>query len=384
MSELLCNGANVISGTIALPRIGMWSADLVVDSTTAIAGAVTIAPPDGTRPLVGTTVHSGLFEDRVEMRVVGGAGRMGFPVEPRYYRGVPLRLPLGDLLREAGERLSPSSSAQVLDTLLQKWTREGSSTGRALNHLTDAVGASWRVLQDGTLWVGTETWPSIEVVHDLISEHTSENRVEIATESIDAALVPGTVFLGRRVSYVEHRVAPDSMRTMVWFEASGSVTDRIKSVFEAFINQIMRRIDYLAGYRARVVSQAADGTLELQPDDTRLPGMTGVPIRYGVPGAKATITAGTYLWIQFEHGDPQRPVATHWESGSTTEVSLDSTAIKLGTAATRGIARQSDTVDQSAAMLTWMNAVSTATGAPPLVGTTIGTISSSSGRGTCD
>lgn len=78
------------------------------------------------------------------------------------------------------------------------------------------------------------------------------------------------------------------------------------------------RLDFLALYPARVVVQNLNGTLDVQPDDARLPSMQSVPIRYGVPGVTAKVAAGGRVLIGFENGDPSRPVATLWDSASTT------------------------------------------------------------------
>ena len=97
--------------------------------------------------------------------------------------------------------------------------------------------------------------------------------------------------------------------------------DRIKSGLVAIIRRtvgafIVQRVDFLAAYQCKVVTQNGDGTLELQPDDVRLPGYSKVPIRYGVPGVSATVAAGARVLLEFAGGDPQKPIATVWESAS--------------------------------------------------------------------
>jgi hypothetical protein len=109
------------------------------------------------------------------------------------------------------------------------------------------------------------------------------------------------------------------------------VSDRFTVSFEAAVRRIFgQRIDFLAAYPARVVKQNADGTLELFPDYGRLPTYKNVPIRYGVPGVTATIAAGGRVLLEFAGGDPQRPIATVWESASVTLLTITASAIKLG------------------------------------------------------
>lgn len=96
--------------------------------------------------------------------------------------------------------------------------------------------------------------------------------------------------------------------------------DRIKGALASFVRGLFPQIDYLARYPARVVGQNADGTLELVPDDARLPGLSGVPIRIGIPGVTVKVTAGRVL-LGFAGGDPSKPVAELWEGGAAvTEV----------------------------------------------------------------
>lgn len=85
-----------------------------------------------------------------------------------------------------------------------------------------------------------------------------------------------------------------------------------------------RRIDYLALYPATVVSQGADYALELLPDDARVrgTGLAGVPIRWGLAGARCKVGPGARVLLGFAAGDPSMPYATLWEHGDVDEVGL--------------------------------------------------------------
>ena len=133
--------------------------------------------------------------------------------------------------------------------------------------------------------------------------------------------------------------------------------DRMKAAMAAVLEAMVgARLDYLARYPARVVSQ--DGNrLELQPDDPRIPGIPGVPIRVGVPGLTLKVPSGARVLLAFEGGDPSRPVAEIWESGtpievkfdaektmsfSAKEITLSADKIMLGDGAFQGVARLGD------------------------------------------
>ena len=103
--------------------------------------------------------------------------------------------------------------------------------------------------------------------------------------------------------------------------------DVIKGFFLSLARSSVPRIDYFAFYRALVKSQAGDLlTVDVQPDDARLPGMTGIAIRPGLPGTKVKIPNGVSVMIGFMGGSPAAPYVATWESGSgVTEVQIGGT-----------------------------------------------------------
>lgn len=108
-----------------------------------------------------------------------------------------------------------------------------------------------------------------------------------------------------------------------------SETDRVKSGLFKVIQKlltmfIVNSIDHLASYQCKVISQNSDGTLELRPDDSRLPPYSKVPIRYGVPKVSATVNAGARILLEFAGGNPQRPIATLWELDSISTLRIGS------------------------------------------------------------
>lgn len=117
--------------------------------------------------------------------------------------------------------------------------------------------------------------------------------------------------------------------------------DRLKAGLAAVVNGLLYRVDYLALYPAKVNAQAANGTLDVTPEDTRLPGMAGVPLRLGLPGCKATVQAGGRVLLGFEAGDPRRPVATIWDAATVTKLEVNATEVVFN-AGTKEVARKDD------------------------------------------
>lgn len=217
MAFLALNGAAVVSGLITLPRIGPWTADLVVAAPTLPDGFVTLTMA-GTMTLHGAIYRGGQTRGATTARVVGGAGGLGTLLPPKGYHGVPLSLPLGEALTAAGERLSPTSDTTVLNTYLGAWSRLAMTAGGAIAALMHALpDAAWRVLPDGSVWVGVERWPASSLRDYTVTRDDPHHaRQEIAATVPN--VWPGETLGGRRVSTVEHRIEARSVRATVYFE----------------------------------------------------------------------------------------------------------------------------------------------------------------------
>lgn len=139
-------------------------------------------------------------------------------------------------------------------------------------------------------------------------------------------------------------------------------TDRAKDALRGFVLRVMAFVGYHPLFPARVAKQNADGTLELVPDAATLPGLSKVPIRYGIPGVRVTVAANARVLLGFEGGDPRKPFAALWESGSVTKLEIDGTEIVLNGGSAK-VARVGDdvTIDLSGTTLTGTIAGSPAT-----------------------
>lgn len=98
--------------------------------------------------------------------------------------------------------------------------------------------------------------------------------------------------------------------------------DRLRAALDALIRWTTREQPYLRLYPATVRAQAADGTLDLEPDDAAIrgTGLSGVPIRHGIPGVTVEISAGQRIMLGFEAGDPRRPYAALWRTSGTAKL----------------------------------------------------------------
>ena len=108
-------------------------------------------------------------------------------------------------------------------------------------------------------------------------------------------------------------------------------SDRIRGSLARFMRTVFPRIDYLALYPARIVKQTGQA-VDLIPDDPRIPQLEAVPLNLGLPGVEVDVAPGARVLLGFAGGDPAKPRATVWESGSVTELRVTSTT-KVGVTA---------------------------------------------------
>jgi hypothetical protein len=355
MSVLTVENLDVIEAHVVMPRIGAWVADLVLDSESALAdGAeVTLSAADGIE-LKGTVLpgRSSVFVGANTARVVAGKAGLSKPASPRYYSGALFRDVLSGLMNDAGESLAMSADAGVLSAMLESWLVLRQPISRALTVLLERAaptGTSWRVLADGALWIGAESWPTTSARFELLAQRGADATAELGVETI--TIMPGMIVpdVGK-ASHVEHWIGRDRIRTIVTCE-DGGVRERVKGALMALARGAMPGIDYLGLYNAKVVSTDG-GTVDVVPDDARLSNMSKVPVRWGLPGATVQLTPGdSYVQVGWDAGDPAKPFACA-PKGAVMSITLETTqaiTVKAASATVEGT--QSVTVKAASATL---------------------------------
>ena len=221
MSELTLNGgAAILRACISLPFAGVWSADIEVDTDEEVAGAVTIEV-DGAVSLRGAAVDGGVTHGLWRGRIVGGAGGLRRPLPALAYLDALRSDVVRDALAEAGESLS--STAGDLSAVVARFHRAEGAAARAIDATAAALGYGWRVLGDGTVWLGVETWPASPEADITLLEHDPrERRYTLGGEVLGVR--PGQLLQVRdegadvfvRVGPVRLEVEPDHFTATVW------------------------------------------------------------------------------------------------------------------------------------------------------------------------
>lgn len=331
MALVTANDVGVISGKVIRPLVGVWTADLVIDQSDASAFAagtkVTIAA-DGGYTLKGTVDpnRTGSFLDAVHVRVLGGAAGLDKASSPRSYvqPSAFVRDVLNGLCGDAGETLSTTVSPSFLTTNLTAWSVIGGNTVRRnLRALLDIVAPTLnlRILSDGMLWVGTETWPVSSVEFDVMNQDPTDGSFQIGVDSpfVEPGMnLPDVGNVGMCMDTIES----GRLRTRVWVHFPGM--DRgTSAAAQTIAQQALAGVDYYATYVCQVVSQSTDlATVDISPVGARnkalIGGLQRVPVRF-MAGVKVQMTPGATVLLGWDGGSPEGPYVT---SGSITDTAI--------------------------------------------------------------
>jgi len=328
-----------ISAELRQPRVGAWHCELDLDGETPATGKIKFQLDD--LEFTGTVLpeHTGVEGSRAKCKVVAGNGNLTRPISPHSYSGgtgVRVGAVLHDILKDCGEDLSDLSDGPTLDKVLPRWHVAGgpqSSAQQALTKLAEACGGAWRMMRDGTVWFGTETWPEVAPEGVLTQETWQDGHLTLAPETPN--MVPGTTYQGQKIEHVTHSYG-NLLRSHI---RTSSVSTALKKA----LGGKQQEIDYSREYPCKVVTQNPDGTVQVLPDDEvmRSAGLDHVMIVYGLPGFRAKLKNGARCHLFFAAGDPGRPRVHNWESDPDSVERLD--YIVGGRAG--AIARVGDTVD---------------------------------------
>jgi hypothetical protein len=332
------NGLPLLLATVRSARIGPWIAEVEFRSEDAVTGAVTLEIEGAT--LSGyLPVSTEKSPARYAGAVVGGAGGLDTQLAAKQYVAPTVELVLSDIARKAGESLSATIESSLLSRSLTTWQRAAGTAKQAVAAMANSLGVSWRILTDGTLWLGAETWPEVDPEHRLLDDDQATGTV---TTSLLPSLQPGQTFRGLRLELVTHTIGTKEGRT----EASKTSP---AAAIRSLLSGTEQRIQYSRPYSARVVAQNADGTLQVRPDDPVFQGsgVDKVRIRLGVPGT-CTVPKGAHVVLRFDGGDPQQPIATGFHDGSLTMLLLG--------AGTDFVALAAKVADELTAQKTWDDA----------------------------
>lgn len=300
MPTATLNGHTVTVATVQLPAWGRWFADVAIDGEQTLSGAVKLVIADAT--FAGAILSGGSSMGRSSFRVCGGAG-WGKVVPSKNYRSdadVKLSTVAEDAARLAGETLGDVPRA----TIGKAWTRPDGEAARTLEALAPK---GWRVDADGVTRFGRRSRTELARSVTKGKPDRARGTIEIATDSI-VDLAPGVVVDGIEAVDVVHELGDGKLRTTL-FGSGIAATSRRLDALAKLVDLLDPGRAFRGVYEFRVTTQ--EGTmLNLQPTraSSGMPTLRRVPVRPGVPGAKAMFALGAKVVVGFLDQSPARPV----------------------------------------------------------------------------
>lgn len=319
---------DVLDGEVTIPLEGAWVAhlDLGEDVAPELGRAtLQIAREDGAPVLFeGTIVASDTFEGRACVELVAGAGAIGSNAAALHYTSAASPVAAAELVAgivtSAGEALEEGVLGHLAGLTAPRWTRlTGESWAQALGRVAARYGLAWRILDTGAVWVGEDAWPDIAEAPFLITDDLGARVLHVAFDH--AAFRPGTIVLGRRITRVTYWA--DGYAELHYRESDAQLLRRL-------LTRLSKPSSYALWHEAEVVTQNADGSLDVRLINGPIIDIPRVPFFPGVEGAKYSIRPGGTVRVGFIGGIPEGAFAF---------------ALAGDAAAERGVARLNDQVD---------------------------------------
>jgi hypothetical protein len=297
-----------------MPKSGAWLAnDVLVDTpdTFNIGDSVTMNFINTT--FKGTILDTGVFRGFQRCTIIGGSGKLPNYLESASYNSVPLGQIVRDIARKTDHQVSTTADQDVLNTNLVGWNILKMQASLALEKVLQITKSIWRILPDGTLWVGPEKYFPLKPDDFLvIDKFPEEARWSIYNE--DKVIEPLTSLSGNNIQQVEYYINNGDLSMFVYFTLN--YADSIDNLTNQNDN-----ILYTGVYRCSVVIQKDNGLVDLTPNpsnDIIKNGFSDVPIVYPFPGMKIEVPKDTICFVQFANADPQYPRIFGWEDQTNT------------------------------------------------------------------
>lgn len=299
-------GVTATHALVQVPKHGTPWLDMTLAEEVALTGQQTAVV--GGISMQATVVSGGSFQGRARYKLAVGAAGWGNTVAEKAYRddaGVKVSRVLADLAADCGEQLGP------LPTTLRgpHYARVNQPAFVTLNELAPRA---WYVGFDGVTQIGQRATTTYTGDAARVRVDKAARFVELALDTIDPTLVPGVVVDGNPpATDVEYEQNETRLTCRVYY---GETSDRFFDALGKVIDGLYPQMRYAGVYEYRVVTRTGK-KLNLQPvrAQTGMPDLTGVPVRPGVSGWRATVKLGELVLVSFVDRDPSRPVCTQHE-----------------------------------------------------------------------
>jgi hypothetical protein len=336
-----CAGLQIVSGSLMVPLVGAWTADLQLATQQQVSGQVAVVI--GNLTLQGTVYRSEFYGGQVRARIVGGYGGWRTQAPAQGYgndNGIKLSTVLQDLATAVGEKVNIVADTNIGNA----FARVAFGTSVASDVLWQLT-PGWHVDPAGV--TQTAAWPSLNVTtpFTVTDQKPDEGVIEIATEDY-ASWLPGCVFTspllnGSYTSAGVHYTWSNDGKFR--FEVlTGGTADRVLGPIQQVIQKEIAAHKFFGRYEY-TISNPQPTTIDGAPVDTALglPELTSVPLM-GDALASYTPPDGGKAHVMFLDGNPAKPVCV-WTEVSSKNGPTAITIAPQGTGA-NNVARVTDSV----------------------------------------
>ena len=340
------DGLQVLSGSLVIPAIGAWTADLALAGNDGLSGPVTVTL--GNLTLAGYAYRSETYGGQVKARLVGGYGGWRQSIASQGYgspAGVSLATVLGDAAAACGEQIAVAAGVNVGYGFVRAKFPTSVAGDVLWQMLAQGLIAAWYVDPSGV--TQTQPWPSraVQTAFTVTDAEPAEGTVEIATEDY-ASWMPGCTFTAPQLD----ATFTSSGVVYTWDDAgkfrfsvlTGAAKDRVLGPLQQLIDSRVAPTRFYGRY-AYTVSNPTSTTIDGSPVNPSLglPDVQAVPLRCDSI-ASVTPADGGACDVMFLDGLPTAPICVWCEADAGNGPSV--VAIAPQAEPTPPIARVNDTV----------------------------------------
>lgn len=325
MSNYNLNGSQIISINIEIPYHGTWIAtNCHVDSNVIfnIGDKVTLNFLDKTMPAI--IFETDVYQDYQQCTLVGGTGLMSIELESKNYNSISIGQIVIDIAKQTGNSVSSLCNKELMNIIVPRFSIVKMSASLMLEKLLESYSALWRILPDGSLWVGYEQYPIVDITqYEVLNKFPSDSKWEIYNDK--TLLEPLNSLGGINIKETIYLIQDSELKVYLKYNNLGNDNQL------ALNNQDNQHL-YNTTYRCKVISQKSDGSIDAIPDPANplvKNGFTNVPIIYPLPGMSIKVSQGAICYIFFANNSPEYPRVIGWEDiGNSTSVEVIHTGNK--------------------------------------------------------
>lgn len=250
------------------------------------------------------------------VRLVAGTGGLSQNISSKFYRAIPAKTVVQEILDECGEQVGDID----LPGTLPAWVRPEGPAHEALRAVMMRYPERvWRMAPDGVVGVGVPKWPEYSPAVPVIIEDAAAGTFTVGFSpqirpGDHVTLTRGEEEIGKRITRVTHTISqehsyPRNITHVRTILGTGDGEDGGPAGLDAAIQRSTRWTDYCAFYPCEVLRDHGNHELDLRPEHPLLPELTRVRLVQPFAGAKLKIKAGGSVLLGFQNADPSRPVA---------------------------------------------------------------------------